>query len=466
MPHKLERYLERLNLPYDLIEHPPSDTLEAAAEAVGIPLSQLARAVILTDHRGLVMAVLPGDHLLDFKALERVLKRKLRPATAQEIGHHLKGAEPGLVPPLSEPFGLDAMVDERLAAQDWIYFESGGRNELARLVGEDFQLAHATSRWGLISRPLETLARETEFEFTLPDGVDHHGLADLLPAEHMEAEVSQLDRLPAMPEMAHQLLRLRNDPHATIETLAEAVRTDPSLTAQVIRYAKSAYFGYRGKIESIEQAITRVLGFDTVINMALGIATGQSFRIAKEGPLGLHAFWRHAIYSAALTQALANLLPKALGVKPGMAYLAGLLHNLGHLLLGELFKSEFYLLNRTVELNPDVPITLVERRLLGTDHTRLGARLMEAWDMPEELRVVVAEHHNESYRDAHAPYANLVMLADQLIRAYDLGDGATEDPPPVILTALGLEFEQVLRVTQRVMDGADGLNTMADQLAA
>ena len=459
----LQQFLERMHLPYALIRHPAAQSLLEAAHSAGIPLARLARAVILADQQGLVMAVLPADHLLDFAALTSLLGRRLRPATQDRIGPRFADCAPGSIPPIAEPFGFEAVVDERLAALDSVYLEPGSHDTLLCLDGEDFQALHATSRWGRIARPVQALSSRSEYDFVLPEGLERTR-EDLCPAEDIRRRIQKQQDLPAMPEMAHGLLRLRNDPKATIAQLSAIIAQDPSLVAQVIRHATSAYYGYRGPVESIEQA-TRVLGYETVLNMALGLATGKGLRIPRDGPIGLPAFWRHALYSASLCQGLAILAPRQLGLKRGMAWLAGLLHNLGFLLLGHLFKPEFFLLNKTVERNPDVPITLIERRLLGIAHPELGALLLQAWNMPPELVVAAREHHNELYSGEHAPYAQLVLLADQLLRGYDIGDGAAEDPPPQILTALGVDFDSVIAVTEQVMEDVEGFRSMTRLVA-
>ncbi|PWG74670.1 signal transduction protein, partial [Enterococcus hirae] len=89
---------------------------------------------------------------------------------------------------------------------------------------------------------------------------------------------------------------------------------------------------------------------------AMGLAISKTFNGHTEGPLGIAAFWQHGVHSAALCQALAQRMPKQLKIKPGLAYLGGLLHNFGFLLLGHIARAEFFLLNRVVEANPDVPI--------------------------------------------------------------------------------------------------------------
>ena len=159
----------------------------------------------------------------------------------------------------------------------------------------------------------------------------------------------------------------------------------------------------------------------------------------------------------------------------GLAYLSALLHNFGFLLLGHLFRPEFEMLNRLVAVNPATPVVAMERQVLGLGearqvigmgHARLGAWLMKRWEMPEELVTALAEHHNEDYDGAHASYVGLVLLADRLLRRIDLGDGDGQQLPVQVLERLGLYEEVVDEVFNSVLAGREGLDAMAQQLAA
>lgn len=264
-----------------------------------------------------------------------------------------------------------------------------------------------------------------------------------------------------MPEMSERILRLGANPHADIRELVQIVELDPSLAMQVMRYASSPFFAYQGRIDSVHTAVARVLGYNTVLNLALGATAARSFRIPRQVPLGLEAFWRHAIYSAALVQALSGAVQGEARPPAGMAYLAGLLHNFGHLLLGHLFRQEFLILNKFVQKYPDRPVELIERRVLGTDHATIGAWLMAAWGLPEEVVVATREHHNPGYQEVHAVYPQLVFLADRLLKRYDLGDVCTTDVPPTIWDSLGIGEYQATSILARVMEGAEGLEAMA-----
>jgi HD-like signal output (HDOD) protein len=209
-----------------------------------------------------------------------------------------------------------------------------------------------------------------------------------------------------------------------------------------------------------------VLGFEMVMNLALGIATARSFKIPSIGPLGLNAFWRHATYSATLVQALSRELPPSSRPLAGLSYLAGLLHNFGHLLLGHLFKREYCILSNLVSDHPEVPLIEHERAALGIEHGELGGWLLEQWNMPEEIIVAVREHHREDYDGPHAVYSRLVLIADRMLRDLDMGDATTNDLPAPLLDALGLKEIQTVMVMGRILEGMTDLNAMARALAA
>lgn len=286
------------------------------------------------------------------------------------------------------------------------------------------------------------------------------------PLLDIRNRIRRLEKLPPMPEMTQKILRLSANPHADVKELVQIVELDPSLAAQVMRYAASPFFSYQGKVDSVQTAVTRVLGYNTVLNLALGATAARAFRIPRNLPLGLDAFWRHAIHSAALVQALSSAVPKEARPPAGLAYLAGLLHNFGHLLLGHMFKQEFLILNKFILKYPDKPIELIEQRVLGTDHAAIGAWLMAAWQLPEEIVIATREHHNQGYQEIHAVYPQLVFLADRLLKRHGLGDACDTVVPQAIFDSLGIGEYQAAAITGRIMEGADGLEQMAASFVA
>jgi HD-like signal output (HDOD) protein len=268
-----------------------------------------------------------------------------------------------------------------------------------------------------------------------------------------------------MPSLAQKIIQLNANPYAHAEDLAKLVEKDPSLTAQIVRYAQSPFYGYQGTVASVRQAISRVLGYDMVMNISLGVAAARPFKVPLEGSLGLNAFWHNATYSAALTQALCNEMPRGQRPRPGTAYLAGLLHNFGFLLLGHLFPEEFSELQKAATSEPETPVIDLEQRLIGATHMEMAAWLMEAWNMPQEILVVQQEHHNLDYAGPHANYVHLVALADWLLKEYDM-ESTVAELPGSLLAAVGITEEQATKVMERLQESREELDTMARQLVA
>ncbi len=462
---RVQGYLSALGINFRLLPHPATKTLAEAAAAAGVDAQQMVRAVMLEDERGLLMAVLPAHHIIDFDALSKQLGRSLKPAALARLANAFPDSEPGSIPPLALPYGLPAVIDEGVAQLPRVCFEPGSHGELVEMDGTLFMQLHKLSRRLVFSRAADSLVEQDPNKFIGANGLA--GVQALLPVTDLQQRISQLSTLPPLTHTTQQLLHMRSDARVTIAEVSDVVATDPSLAGQVMRYARSAFYGYRGKVETLYDAITRVLGLDLVLHLALGLSASRALNGPADGPLGMRAFWRHSVYAAGLAQALNTLLPTSMRCKPGLIYLAALLHDIGYAVLGDLFQAEFYLLNKSVEANPSIPIPLLEKRVLGIGHTQIGSWLLRGWGMPEEVVIAAQEHHDEYYNGPHAVFANLILLTDHMLKGHVASDAATAEPPPVILTALGLEYDDVAAVTAKVMEESRaGLEEMANNLTS
>ena len=280
----------------------------------------------------------------------------------------------------------------------------------------------------------------------------------------LRQKIAETKELPSMPSISQRLIELRDDPDADIQSLANIISMDPGLTGQLIRYATSPFFGFGGKVESVELAISNVLGFDKALHMALAFDTGNAFTLPAQGPIGLQAIWRQSLFCAALTQKLADRVAPESQPSHGIMYMAGLLHNIGFLLLGHLFQDEFKLLNKSIEENSSLPITVLEERVLGLSHAELGVWLMREWSMPAELIVATYEHHNPSYRGQHFVYPNLILIANRLLRRHEMGDESESQIPKPLLIKLGLNEVLLETVLDEVMENREAIETMVQEL--
>jgi putative nucleotidyltransferase with HDIG domain len=190
-------------------------------------------------------------------------------------------------------------------------------------------------------------------------------------------------RIPAQPASAELVLRLVADPAATAAELALAVETDPALAARVMRLANSRYYGAARSVSSAQHAIV-LLGRDTV----RGIAASAACSLLDVRPdFGPEGFWRHAL----ATGAGASVVARRVGLTPADAFSAGLLHDLGAVLLHLRDPNAFARAQRQETMTA---IVAAEIEAFGMTHAQAGAAALDAWGYPPAFVEAVALHQH------------------------------------------------------------------------
>ncbi len=458
LPATIERTVADYTAHIHLRTHRQTALVEAA-RACSVAAEQVAQGVLLEDHFGLLLAVIPCCRTIDFAVLRRVTGRELQLASAQSITQIFSDCAPGTVPPLARPYGIGAILDESLLQQPQIWFEPGNPQRLLGMTREDFLNLHSKSQLAPFTRTSITPTPASP-----PPAVSTKAQhpTQLQPLGSLTKRVRTLKRLQPPPVMVNHLLRIRGRESATLEELGAVIARDPALCMLLVRHARSGQCARQGRAGSLHEIIGHVLGFDLALHMALGFAVCHRFHAAADH----HAFWHRALCGAALAETLARRLPAHLGLTPGTAYLVGLLHNIGSLVMGERFQPEFQRLTQLADSHTNLPITLLENRLLGMGHHHIGAWLMQAWQMPCELIVSAREHHNELYRGAFAPYVHLMIAVDCLLKAHGVGDSHHAAIPPGSLALLDLDPRGAMSLTAQIVEGGEGLHGLASQLCA
>lgn len=424
---------------------------EEGIRLAGLTPSQVVKAVLLRSDKHLLMAVLRADQILDLAHLAARFKRDFVLCNDAEVQALIGEGEPALLAPLPQAYGIKAIIDESVDVMEMVYFAVGVPGLFIQSSPEDFVRLHTSSLRGhRIAEPPQVVA-----SIEPQSGVDE-----------LRRQVQQVNRLPAMPGLAMELLRIRHNPYAHASELSAVIEQDPSLTAQLIRYASSPLYAYQGKIESVEQAIVRVLGMDFVQDIAFGLALGKAFNNPRGGEFGLDQFWRHALYCASLTQSLCEAIDFQRRPSPGLAYLSGLLHNFGLLLLGHLFPAHLQRLQKAREKYPLMPLQALEHKLFGVTHNEMGLWLMDAWDMPREVSNAVSGHHDPDLSGDFTIFANLVYIANALLKRHGIGDSAVTEVPQALLDRVGLGVEQLEASLGAVLMGRENLELMARKMAA
>ncbi|HRX70070.1 MAG: HDOD domain-containing protein [Candidatus Competibacteraceae bacterium] len=466
LPDIVRTHLDQQGFPYRLVNCPSTETLIQAAAKLGIATRQIARIVLLKDTVGVVMVVLPCSYILDFSILCQSLRRDLEPLYGPETHCFFEqhGCKAGSHPPLPDAFAIPALADISLVADETqeIYFDGGNGNTLVAMQAADFRELLKSARWGQFAVSTENLDALISQQAFTPQNLT--SLTRRYTPAKLQEGIEAITELPVMPETAKRILKLRNQPGLLATDIIWIVEQDPSLAAQVVHWARSPLHGHRGAVDSLHTAIEQVLGIENTLNLLLGSCIGQTFRIPVDGPVGLQTFWRHSIYCASLVSELAKLLPESLNVNPHLAYLCGLLHNFGYLVLGHVFPTHFFLFNRFLAVNQNVPLSVVERYVLGVEHWLIGSWLMQSWDMPEEVIAAVRWHHNEDCTQPHAEYSNLVLIANRLLHHVGMSDEPNNRLPALAMFTLGITREQAMEALARVQSSISELDNLSEVL--
>ncbi|AZZ93668.1 HDOD domain-containing protein [Hahella sp. KA22] len=463
---RVMQYLNRQGVPYQQIHHDRAGNIDAALRAAEVLPDCVAVAEILVDAKGVVMAITEFGTQMNLEALNGAIRRNLQRLTGRQADRLFRDCEPGSHPPIASAYGVHAVCDERLFAKEQIYIQSGCHNTLLRLDRESFQRVMSSAiklKQGCCeAQAMNPLSSDT------PESPDV-GEAN---AERVAERLKRLYKLPPMPTVATRILQATSDPDATAGELAAIIEQDPSLAAQIMRQARSALYGYRGKLESVKDAVMRVLGFERVSQLALSISASKAFDLPNEGPLGIVCFWRHALHVSLLAQRLAFHVPDE-RINPSLAYLTGLLHNFGILLLGHLFRPEYTMLNKLAEADPMTELAVLEKQVLGMGgakelvglgHGMLGSILLEHWRLPKEVSMTAAGHQVKDYHGPYEDYVLLIQLSNCLLKELELGDDQVPDDPVYYAKRLDIQPEIVFEVFEQLKQSSDSLNQLASQM--
>ena len=268
-----------------------------------------------------------------------------------------------------------------------------------------------------------------------------------LSFEHI---VRQIQELPSLPVVVLELLSSMDQDDTDVHVLAQKIELDQALAAKTLRIANSSFYGMQSKVTSIPQAVS-VLGFHSIRTVVTACALTSSFAPAAGG-FDFQAFWRHSLATAIA----ARLLAPHLGVNPETAFTAGLLHDLGTLVLVTRFPAE-HVLVRSYRQAHDCQMAEAELAVIGIDHAQVGSALAAYWKFPEAIQQAVADHYAIDRLEAGGlPLA--VHMANAVALALDLAgvDDALVPPlSPAVWRNLALDEQAwlaLLRQTEHTFD--------------
>ena len=270
-----------------------------------------------------------------------------------------------------------------------------------------------------------------------------------------------LESIPALPTAANRMIVLLRDPDVEIVEVVQTIEYDPGLTSNVLRLANSAYFGGPRTISSLRDAIMR-LGFNRIFQLVI---TSAILPVAKQAVKGYDLpageLLDHSIAVAIGAEELGRQLHLRV---PPATFTAGLLHDLGKIVLGTFLQVDAGPII-ALALQEQVSFEVAEEQVLGIDHAEAGAALLERWSIPGPVVETVRWHHHPESFTGDAALMDLVHVADHLSLSGGVGTtahGVTYRLSEQVMSHIDLRQDVVESVLQKMLEGVADLRGILD----
>jgi len=259
-------------------------------------------------------------------------------------------------------------------------------------------------------------------------------------------------KLISLPEIYIRVTQLLEDENHNARQLGDIISHDPALTARILRIVNSAYYSLAVKIEVVSRAVS-VIGEDDLRNLVLATSAVDTFSRIPNQLIDIDLFWRHSVH----TGIVARLLSRHCNILHGeRLFVAGMLHDIGKLIL---YYKEPELSQKVLiqAADSDGRLFNAENEIIGFNHSDVGAALIEAWQLSDTLKEVVAHHHTPLKATNYPIETSIVHIANCIVESIspdvEMNEHLLDDYPafePQTLEITGLD----LKILPRLMDQA------------
>ncbi|GAB6183919.1 HDOD domain-containing protein [Thermodesulfovibrio hydrogeniphilus] len=268
-------------------------------------------------------------------------------------------------------------------------------------------------------------------------------------SQEVIARIDKIDNLPTIPSILRKILALLEDPGVSLKKITDFVSSDPALTSRILKMVNSPVYGFPGRISSVSHAMV-ILGLNVVKGLLLGVSV---FEIMKKNMVGL---WEHSLATATFARIIATKqeLPS-----PEEVSIAGLLHDLGKVILIIAYKDDYLKLIDSVQSNEKFLFEL-EREYFGITHAEVGGIIGKKWNFPLKLTEPIMYHHRPQLSDKYIVESAIVHISNILALARGIGYSAEIYVPQVNPSAwdiLGLNYDKILEILKETEEPLSNL---------
>lgn len=268
----------------------------------------------------------------------------------------------------------------------------------------------------------------------------------------LKNEFRCLTNLPSMPTLLLEAIQQINGKQNLV-TLADMIAQDPSMTIRILRVANSPFYGMSREIGSLREAAI-LLGLNRIRDMLISLCFSKMLSAEHKNP-DYQQLWRHSMAVAECTRQLAVLS----GNSSDFAFTAGLLHDIGRILIFILFPDEFSLITNS----PASLLIETERHILGFDHIEIGGKAAQYWHLPVAIQKAIEQHETPPEPNSVKSLGLLVYAADMFITKTEQPDESfleKYEPIHAALAILNISIDQAVHCTHSGQQFADQILTL------
>jgi putative nucleotidyltransferase with HDIG domain len=261
--------------------------------------------------------------------------------------------------------------------------------------------------------------------------------------------VSDIKSLPSVPGIAGKILALLNNTETTSRQIEENLRYDPGLTANILKIANSSYFGFAARVGSIRQAII-MLGSRRLVQIVMASCVNAILEKPIPGyDLSPGELWKHSIAVSVASEGLMKTLKIS---DLGNVFTAGLLHDIGKLILGNYIQGDLDEIEKIIAGGASFESAV--QQVVGTDHAEIGAEILNQWSFPPDLVEVVRWHHEPGRGNRASIFLDIVHVANVICMMMGIGAGREElqlEPSPFSIKRLELKLKHIELVASQTL---------------
>ena len=204
--------------------------------------------------------------------------------------------------------------------------------------------------------------------------------------------INKVKNLPPVSQAALKLVNLLEQAAISNDEIVHVIKCDNVLTAKLLRACNSPYFGLDEPVASVDQSVL-MLGHQQILHIVLTLAFGGAMVVPMPGyAVEANELWRHSLLTATAAEIVAG--SGDLNVEAPVAFTVGLLHDIGKLALSQALTPELQIEIRQLIEQQGCPRTDAEKKIMGADHSEVGACMLKSWNLPEDIVEAVANHHH------------------------------------------------------------------------